>query len=180
VRGRVLGVVLLWELLARRRRRRREKSLRKEASYRQAAEISHVRAEAHLLSSLSDTDHMDVKALHLAVADIAVFAIVVTFQNGWLWLIPAVPLVLAAICFFLVFKPRYWLTGPDPARIHRVHRKKSPRLISQAIADELMEAVDINDKKLEMKADYLDRGHIFLGLGLAATFLMAIIDRATN
>ena len=165
----------MWRLVARRQRHRT-----REESLLQAAEVAHVRAEAHLASSLNDTDHLDVKALHLAVADVAIFAIVVTFQSGWMWLIPAGPLAIAALYFFLVFKPRYWLTGPDPEYIFRHYRKRSPVQISRAVAEDLMKAVDTNDTLLEKKSDYLGLGYVFLGIGLGTTFVIAVIDRATS
>jgi hypothetical protein len=55
------------------------------------------RADAHLQSSLGDIEVLDLKAVHLAVADIAVFAILVTFNSGWLSVLPAVPLGTAAV-----------------------------------------------------------------------------------
>ena len=56
------------------------------------------RAAALLQTTLNDTDHLDTKALHLTVGDIAAFTILVTFgESGWLWVAPEVLLALAAV-----------------------------------------------------------------------------------
>jgi hypothetical protein len=172
---RFLGFMLFWRFFT--GRTSRTKRLRREASRLRASEVALSRADANLQSSLDDVEVLDLKAVHLAVADIAVFAVVVGFHNGWLWLIPAGPLAVAAVFLLLAFRPRSWDIGPDPEEFFREERKKSPSRINMSMVGQIMWAADANLAALRRKSTYLTVGYISLGVGLASTFVVAVLDR---
>lgn len=140
------------------------------------AEVTLSRAEAFLQSTLDDTDHLDSKALHLTVGDIAAFTILVTFKkNGWLWLAPELLLAGAAFFFYLVFKPRGWELGPDPEAF-RAGKDLSPSAIKQSMMRQVLWAAEENWKVLIRKSRYFRAGYTILGVGLALSFVLAIAD----
>lgn len=107
-------------------------------------------------------------------------AVVVTFHTGWLSLVPTGPLVAAAFCFFVVIRPREWEIGPEPEEAYREDRKKSPSRIHMSMVSQVMWAADRNRNVLDTKSMYLRWGYAFLGLALASTFVVAVIDRLAN
>lgn len=137
------------------------------------ARVALSRAEIFLQATLNDTDHLDVKALHLTVGDIAAFTILVTFQKDWLWTVPEVILGLAAFCFYLVFKPRRWELGPDPDVKHSKHGIAN---IWETM-EEVLWAADENETKLERKSQYFRWGYRIFALGLMFSFALALFDK---
>jgi hypothetical protein len=139
-------------------------------------EVTLGRADAVLERYLSDTDHLDLKAMHLAVVDIAAFSILVVLHRGVLWPIPAVLLAAAGMLFWGVFRPRSWDYGPDLAAFRSEQKGRTRPEITRAMLDDVIAGTDINAPRLTRKAAYFTWGYRILGAGLISSFILAFLN----
>jgi hypothetical protein len=144
------------------------------------ADVMLERANAYLSSELNDSDVIDDKALQLTTGDIAAFTILVSLKHSWVWIIPEVPLALAAFLFYLVYRPRSWELGPDLEDFDPPDGPLAPAegpAIKLAMADRILWAANENHRRIGRKSTYFQWGYRILGVGLALAFILTIVDR---